>query len=184
MKSIEMENKQFGRWTVIDRAENKKRKDIHWLCICSCGTRRVVSGYSLRIEDTKSCGCLNIEIARENMLKITGRKGIDNGNFKHGHTIGYKETPTYNSWERMIERCNNPKHDAYKYYGGRGIKVCDRWLKFENFLADMGERPLKHTIDRINPDGNYIPENCRWANAIIQRNNRSKKGEVFQYEHR
>ena len=76
MKSIEMENKQFGRWTVIDRAENKKRKDIHWLCICSCGTRRVVSGYSLRIEDTKSCGCLNIEIARENIYLYPGFTGL------------------------------------------------------------------------------------------------------------
>lgn len=87
-------------------------------------------------------------------------------------THGMSNTSTYQIWCGMIARCRKPSHGRYKYYGGRGIKVCDRWLKFENFLADMGERPGDLTLDRINNDGNYEPGNCRWAHHIDQIANR------------
>lgn len=95
------------------------------------------------------------------------------GVVKHGHTIGHKPTPEYRAWAQMMTRCNNPNADKYAYYGGRGIKVCDRWQKFENFLADMGVKPSKgHSVERKNNDGDYCPENCRWATKKEQSSNR------------
>lgn len=92
---------------------------------------------------------------------------------KHGHSLGNYKTrsKTYRSWERMRERCNRPKHKSYAYYGGRGIKICERWNDFNNFLSDMGERPEGKTIDRINVNGNYEPSNCKWSTSREQRVN-------------
>lgn len=110
-------------------------------------------------------------------MAIFHRKGPVNQNFKLG--ISHKNrTPAYVSWGSMHQRCSNPKHDNWKHYGGRGIKVCERWSGeqgFENFLSDMGERPPGMTLDRYpNPDGNYEPGNVRWATATQQNRNKRK----------
>ena len=96
------------------------------------------------------------------------------GQIKHGHRklVTSETTPEYRTWLNMGNRCRNPKNDHYKYYGGRGIVVCERWKNFENFLADMGPKPNGLTLDRIDNDGNYEPQNCRWATHTEQRHNR------------
>lgn len=100
---------------------------------------------------------------------------------RHGHTSGGKKTPEFNSWTCMKSRCFNPKFPFYEDYGGRGITVCERWMVFENFFADMGPRPsLKHTLDRIDNNGHYEPDNCRWATKSEQNCNR-KNAVVLEF---
>lgn len=96
----------------------------------------------------------------------------DNPAYRHGHASKAGFSPTYQSWSTMLQRCTNPNTDGYRYYGARGVKVCDRWRVFENFLADLGERPENCTLDRIDVDGDYEPANCRWASVKAQANNK------------
>jgi len=134
-----------------------------WLCRCECGSERVINGIVLRDERSRSCGCLKSEVT-------TARST------KHGHSSNTHLTPTYHSWVGMMQRCTNPNSRAYADYGGRGIKVCARWRAFANFLEDMGEKPLGLSLDRLDNDRAYGPNNCRWATAIEQaRNKRSSR---------
>ena len=170
----------FGRLVAIGPNGRSTEGQTLWLCICECWNSTVVRGNSLLRGVTKSCGCL-----RKATCSITGKltgpiNGKQNGpvNIKvaqaasktHGHSNSHGNrhgTLTYRSWQNMRSRCTNPnnKHN-WPRYGGRGIKVCDRWLNsFENFLADMGERPSKkYSINRIDNNRNYEPGNCEWTN--------------------
>ena len=150
----------YGRLTVLREAPERRTPGSPntsvWECSCSCGKRCYPQGRSLKKGVTQSCGCLHKEIIK-----------------KCNNTHGLCETITYSCWAQMLSRCRNPKTAGYADYGGRGIKVCERWHSFENFYADMGERPSKkHSIDRINNDGNYEPGNCRWATIYEQLDNR------------
>jgi hypothetical protein len=151
--TTDIKGQKFGRLTVLQRADNDKRRNVMWLCQCDCSSRTklIVRGHSLRSGNTKSCGCLQ--------PGLTMRSG--------------KTTPEYYSYHAMLTRCGNLNHMHFKNYGGRGIKVCKRWVGkngFVNFLADMGPRPKGKTLDRFpNRNGNYEPGNTRWAIPKQQR---------------
>jgi hypothetical protein len=156
-----MTGRRIGRLVVRSRAsENRGGTTARWLCLCDCGNERVVDGSSLRIGKTRSCGCLTADVARERSTK-------------HGHNTTAGKSPEYGAWASMVGRCTNPNNRSWGHYGGRGIAVCERWMEFENFLADMGNRPSSdHSLDRINNDGGYGPGNCRWATRAEQSRNR------------
>lgn len=150
---------RFGRLVPM-RRHGKCGNAWMWLCQCDCGSKPVILGANLRRGMTRSCGCLRREVTSKRMKAIK--------------THGMSNTPTYVSWQRMWQRCGYTKDKKYHLYGGRGIMVCKRWSKFENFLSDMGERPPGRTLGRIDPDGNYHPANCAWQTPYEQRHNRSK----------
>lgn len=158
---------KFGRWTVLENCLPKFGAR-HVNCRCECGTIRDVRLRNLRRNTSSSCGCLHREL-KANGFHIThgcARKGL--------------HSPEYRTWESMLRRVRATKGKHYRDYVLRGVIVCDRWLVFENFLADMGPRPSsKHSIDRINNDGNYEPGNCRWATARQQRLNQRSKSKLL-----
>lgn len=151
----------FDRWTIINL--DPKTKGSKWICQCACGTIKSVKFSTLKLGKSRSCGCLRANKPR-----------------RHGHAINSNTSPTYHSWRGMIQRCTNPNSISYKNYGARGISVCERWLKFENFLEDMGERPSGLTLERKNNDKNYNQDNCEWITWKEQQNHR-RNTKLYSY---
>jgi hypothetical protein len=168
-KFIDLTGKQFTRLFVLKRVENDKNGNPQWLCECKCGNFKTVLGGNLRNGDIQSCGCLYTELL-----------------IKRNTTHGLSRHPLYKCYQNMIHRCYDEASANYQYYGGRGIKVCERWLGkdgFKNFIADVGDRPEGKTLDRYSDNnGDYEPGNVRWATPKEQRaNSRDAKDQKWFY---
>lgn len=166
MRLVDLTGRVFGDLEVIRRAPNSGR-NIKWLCVCACGNQPEPIGSNLVRGLSKSCGCKD-------------RIG------SHGCAIHGNRTPEYESWRAMVDRCTQESSAQWHNYGGRGISICPEWRKsFERFLADMGPRPIGHSLDR-HPDvnGNYEPGNCRWASALEQGRNRRPRDQWTPREKR
>lgn len=155
-KAENLVGRVFNRLTVVKRESNSSNRQSRWFCRCKCGGSVVARRDGLINGTTISCGCAYIE-------KVA----------KNSTTHGYARTRTYQSWQHMKDRCLNVNNLSYKYYGGRGITVCRRWVNsFENFLEDMGDRPKNSSLDRIDNNGIYEPTNCKWSSHKAQAMNR------------
>jgi len=155
MKRLELIGKKFCRLTVMGFDRISKHGHTMWRCRCACGKETIVMSGDLTSGKSKSCGCLKKERAHE-----------------INTTHGMCGTPEYTAWQGMLKRCYNPNNTSYKNYGGRGISVHERWLRFENFYDDIGPKPSPdHSLDRIDNDGNYEPSNIRWATRTEQNRN-------------
>lgn len=151
MKVKDLTGQKFGMLTVV-KIDSIRNGNAYFECRCDCGDTHVTSGQNLKRGATKSCGCIT-----------------------HDYSHGMSDSITYKSWASMKERCNNPNHVSYPHYGALGIKYVPEWANFEAFFADMGERPSKnYQLDRIDPDGNYTPENCRWATKLQNARNKRR----------
>lgn len=155
---VDISGQTFGRLTAVSYISGSRRKRGSWSCRCACGRKTLVGLSELRNGDSRSCGCLKLELT---VARST----------KHSHSS--KKTRAYRAWKLMKSRCRNKNLKCYERYGGRGISVCPRWDgSFVHFFADMGHPPSEsHSLDRIDINGDYEPGNCRWATAIQQARN-------------
>lgn len=154
---IDLTGQRFGRWTVLSKAERRTQR--YWICRCDCGNTRKIAQNTLRSGQSRSCGCLRTRLT-------------------HGHAVGHRTTPEYHAWIAMRQSCSNPSCTAYPRYGGRGVRVCERWQEsFANFLADVGKRPsADHVFSRRDKKGHFEPTNVHWilrsTRSRSRRNNR------------
>lgn len=167
-KVVDLTGQRFGRLVVLKRVNNDNCGKAQWLCQCDCDKSgenlKVVSRSNLKSGNVISCGCFQREWTINNKT-----------------THGLKKKKMYSSWSDMIRRCNDPKHKQYKYYGERGITVCDEWLDVKNFYKDMGDRPEGYSIERIDVNGNYCKENCCWIPKEKQARNK-RNITILEYE--
>lgn len=152
---IDLTGKTFGHWTVIEFSDNNSGRKSRWKCKCVCGVICKVFGYHLTSGHSGSCGC-----------KMPG-------SMTHGYSRKPHIKKEYTVWSNMLQRCNNPKNPGYIWYGARGIKVCERWEDFKNFYEDMGPVPIGMSIESIDNDKGYSPDNCKWASNKDQHKNKS-----------
>lgn len=168
---IDLTGQRFGRLVVVHRTDppsHRAQNRPWWLCHCDCGTEKAIFGQALRSGNTQSCGCLRHEILKR-------RSGEQHPMYRHGHACEGKRSKEWRTWHAMIRRCRYESMDDYERYGGRGIQVCERWQRFENFLEDVGPAPSEaHSLDRLDNDGDYESGNVRWATNSQQIRNSSK----------
>lgn len=165
---VDITGQRFGRLTALRLAERDHNLRTRWRVRCDCGTEKDVDGAHMRYGRIKSCGCWATEKRKADAPRL---REI----CKLPRTHGMSNTPVYAVWKTMRDRCRNPNNKDYRHYGGRGIKVCAAWSRFERFYADMGAPPPGRTLDRIDPDGNYEPGNCRWATWREQNLNKRRE---------
>jgi hypothetical protein len=170
---IDLTNQVFGEWTAsaqhksVPRPSGKGSPRTHWFCTCSCGNTAWVDATNLRQGISTNCGC---QRETKSAKQQTARSAAGKANTTHGMS----GTPTYKRWFKMKQRCEYPKDASFPYYGAKGIRVCERWQKFENFLADMGQLPSPtHEIERRNHSRDYEPHNCEWMEGALQPRNTS-----------
>lgn len=154
----DLTGRKFALLTAIRMVGRSKRGNALWECSCDCGGSIVIESARLQLPGMRSCGCM---VRKRPYTKL----------YKHGRT----ETTEWSAWKSMLERCSNPNHKWFHRYGGRGVKVCDRWADFNAFLADMGEKPqdgVRYSLERMNNNRGYEPGNCKWATSTEQNRNR------------
>lgn len=170
MRALDLTGFKNGRLSVLGRSTRRDGTHVIWRCVCECGKKFLAPSSAIKRGDIRSCGCLQKEMYRDLGLKNGKLVGRKSNFYKHGH--GVRGDRLYSIWRNMKYRCERKTNRDYDRYGGSGIRFCERWRKFENFLADMGTPPSnKHTLDRIDGTKGYNKKNCRWVTRHDQARN-------------